>query len=188
MPRPHKCRRILAEPGITMFKPAGLPARTLESVELRLDEFEALRLADLEGLYHDAAAECMGISRATFGRLVEGARRKVAVALVESKSLVFRGGSVAMSEMRVFECRDCGHRFERAYGTSRPEDCPSCGSRNFCRALEDHDQGRRRGGGGRGRGAGGFGGRRRTRCRGRGLAAGPQAPAGAEAKQQEDAT
>ena len=59
----------------------------LDEVVLTLDELEALRLADLEGLYHDRAAERMGISRTTFGRILSEARKKVADALVGGKVL-----------------------------------------------------------------------------------------------------
>ena len=165
MPRPHKCRRVAYEPALTVFKPAGVAARTLESVELRLDEVEALRLADVEGLYHDAAAQRMGISRATFGRLIEGARRKVASALIESKMLLLKGGNVTMAETRAFECRECGHCFECPYGTGRPQECPSCRSPNVQRAPEDRGRGRRSR---RGQHAGGVadsGGHGRGRCR-----------------------
>jgi predicted DNA-binding protein (UPF0251 family) len=143
MPRPHKRRRIGTEPLVEMFKPAGVPARSLEQVELRLDELEALRLADLEGLYQDAAAERMGVSRSTFGRLVAAARSKVADALLNSKGLVFKGGCVTMAQMRMFECEQCGTRFEERFGTGHPDKCPSCGSTHFCRA-EDGGGGRRR--------------------------------------------
>jgi len=137
MPRPHKCRRIAYEADATVFKPSGVPGRQLDEVELGLDEFEAIRLADLEGLYHDEAAKHMGVSRATFGRMVEAARHKVAEALVNGKMLVIQGGVVTMTTKRVFECKDCGHRFEVAFGTGRPTDCPSCRSNNFCRAADD---------------------------------------------------
>ena len=91
MPRPCKCRLIGQQPPVSAFKPVGVPGMQLEAVELGLDELEALRLADLEGLYHDAAAERMGVSRPTFGRLIARARHKVACALLESKMLVFKG-------------------------------------------------------------------------------------------------
>jgi hypothetical protein len=54
---------------------------------LYLDELEAIRLADLEGLYHEQGAERMGVSRATFGRILEGARRKIAGVLVQGQAL-----------------------------------------------------------------------------------------------------
>jgi predicted DNA-binding protein (UPF0251 family)/predicted Fe-Mo cluster-binding NifX family protein len=78
------------------FKPAGVPAGGLEHVILGMDEAEAIRLADLEGLYQEAAALRMGISRQTFGRIVESGRRKVADALINRKCLRIEGGEIAM--------------------------------------------------------------------------------------------
>lgn len=80
------------------MKPAGIPARELEEVRLALDEAEALRLADLEGLYQEAAARCMGVSRQTFGRIVETARRKVADAILNGKALRVDGGKVTIRD------------------------------------------------------------------------------------------
>lgn len=146
MPRPHKCRRIRFQAAATVFKPAGIPGTDAEEIQLRLDEVESLRLGDLEGLYHDEAARRMGVSRATFGRIVESARHKVADALINGKMLAFQGGVVMVTDSgtRTFACVDCGHRFEVARGTGRPGKCPACGSLNFHRVHED-------GGGGRGR-------------------------------------
>lgn len=157
MPRPHKCRCVASQPGVSMFKPCGVPARALGAVELRLDELEALRLADLQGLYQEAAAKRMGISRATFGRLVEDARRKVADAILNSKTLIIKGGVVVMTTKRIFQCVDCGSRFDAAHGTGRPRECPSCHRPNFHRAVEDRgcarggEEGQVRGRQGRGR-------------------------------------
>ena len=87
MPRPF-CRRFVGfQPGVLLFKPAGVPAADLAIVVLSLDELESLRLADLNGHYQEAAADQMKISRATFARIVESARRKVADALVHGKAL-----------------------------------------------------------------------------------------------------
>jgi predicted DNA-binding protein (UPF0251 family) len=141
-PRP-KCRRIAHEPPAAAFKPAGIPGRDLETTVLQLDEMEALRLADLEGLYQDEAARRMRISRATFGRVVEEARRKVVEALLESRMLVFEGGPVEMAAMRVFHCEDCGADFEVPFGTGRPAECPHCHGRQFYRA-DGVSAGRRR--------------------------------------------
>lgn len=79
------------------FKPAGIPGSRLECAELALDELEAIRLADLEGLYHEEAAAAMRVSRQTFGRIVGSARLKVADALVNGKALLVRGGRVELS-------------------------------------------------------------------------------------------
>ena len=94
MARPHCCRLVAGEPGAAVFKPAGRRGCEVELVDMTLDEFEALRLADLEGLYQAEAAARMGVSRATFGRIIESARRKVAEALVHGKALRIQGGPV----------------------------------------------------------------------------------------------
>jgi predicted DNA-binding protein (UPF0251 family) len=104
MPRPCCRRRISGLPDCRLFKPAGIPASALEETVLGLDELEALRLADLEGLYQDAAAARMGVSRQTFGRIVEGARRKVAGALIEGRALRIEGGEVQAEEPQPGPC------------------------------------------------------------------------------------
>jgi predicted DNA-binding protein (UPF0251 family) len=88
MPRPKRCRRISSTPGSSYFKPRGIPLSELEEVVLSVDEFEAIRLADLEGLYQEPAAEKMSVSRQTFGRIIESAHQKVAEALVRGKALM----------------------------------------------------------------------------------------------------
>ena len=161
MPRPHKCRRINCQPQALVFKPAGVPVRELETISLRFDELEALRLADLEGFYQDEAARRMDVSRPTFGRLVAGARRKVARALLNGAVLTIEGGQYTMAQMRKFVCNACEHAFDVPFGTGRPTECPACHASEVCRAPED------RGGHGRGRcrrnGAGAGGRRQRTR-------------------------
>jgi len=94
VPRPPCCRRVSGSPAANLWKPGGVPARALAQVVLALDEFEALRLADLEGLYQEQAAERMEVSRPTFGRILEAAHRKVADALVHGHALRIEGGSV----------------------------------------------------------------------------------------------
>ncbi|HOE00312.1 MAG TPA: DUF134 domain-containing protein [Kiritimatiellia bacterium] len=87
MPRPYSRRFVGWQPTASLFKPAGIPHGALEHVDLSLEEVEALRLADLNGQYQEEAAGHMKISRATFARLCESARRKVADALVHGKAL-----------------------------------------------------------------------------------------------------
>jgi len=92
MPRPFKTRCIARLPGVTVFKPAGIPARDLTRVAVHFDELEALRLVDGEDLNHAQAAERMKVSRATVGRILERARKKIAQALVEGKALFIEQG------------------------------------------------------------------------------------------------
>ena len=143
MSRPQCCRRIGQEPPCTVFKPAGIPARFLEEIVLALDEFEALRLADLNGLYHEQAAASMNVSRQTFGRIIDSARRKTAQALILGKVLRIEGGKVEMNEMRQFKCHDCQHTWELPFGGGRPEGCPSCKSTDFCRENGGSQGGKR---------------------------------------------
>ncbi len=92
MPRPLCKRYINYCPPVDVFTPAD-NANT-ECINLTLDEFEAIRLSDYEGLYHDEASRMMNISRPTFTRLIEQARRKVATAIVEGKGIQIKGGPV----------------------------------------------------------------------------------------------
>ncbi|HPS68158.1 MAG TPA: DUF134 domain-containing protein [Holophaga sp.] len=93
MPRPPCCKRIAELPGVRYFKPRGVPLSVLEEVVLTLEELESLRLAHLEGLYQQEGAGRMGVSRATFGRMLDAAHRKVAKALVEGCALRIEGGT-----------------------------------------------------------------------------------------------
>lgn len=97
MPRPRQCRRVSQLPQATYYKPRGVPLRALECVDLTVDELEAVRLADLEGLYQEEAAAKMNVSRQTFGRIVEAAHKKIADALVHGKAVSIQGGSVEIS-------------------------------------------------------------------------------------------
>ncbi len=137
MPRPRRRRRIHGPPRFDHFKPVGVPRRLLETLTLSVDEFEAIRLADLEGLDQERAAEKMNISRPTFSRLVETARGKVARVLVEGRELRIEGGAVDFIHT-VRRCRDCGDEAldPLPAGDTDPETgerCHVCGSDN----LED---------------------------------------------------
>ncbi|MBO6002100.1 MAG: DUF134 domain-containing protein [Mailhella sp.] len=96
MPRPCKCRRVRGLPGASYFKPIGIPLIHLEECVLSLEGFEALRLADGEGLGMDEAAQRMGVSRHTFGRILRKARHAVAEALVLGRALGVEGGTYSM--------------------------------------------------------------------------------------------
>ena len=87
MVRPLKCRHIGFSPTATYFKPRGIPMALLEEVCLELDEVEALRLVDIDGLYQVDAALRMGVSRQTFANIVGRARGKVADAIIHGKAL-----------------------------------------------------------------------------------------------------
>jgi len=94
MPRPCKNRFVSGCPGSVVYKPAGIPARTLEWLSLGLDEFETIRLLDYQGLDQEKVAELMGISRPTVTRIYASARKKIAEALTEGKAISIEGGPV----------------------------------------------------------------------------------------------
>jgi predicted DNA-binding protein (UPF0251 family) len=89
-----------------VFKPAGIPMRAMEEVVLTLDEFEAVRLADLNGLYQEDAAKQMNVSRPTFSRVVDSAHGKIADALVHGKALRIEGGPVQLGPRRCCRLHD----------------------------------------------------------------------------------
>lgn len=109
MPRPKTKRSISERPEITWFKPAGVPLRSLDEVVLTLDEMEAIRLADLEGMYQEDAAKHLDVSRQTVGRILTAAHRKVAEALVKGKAIRIEGGSV---KYRGCECERCADKVQ----------------------------------------------------------------------------
>ncbi|NQT22405.1 MAG: DUF134 domain-containing protein [Candidatus Omnitrophica bacterium] len=90
--RPKKTRLVKSEPGERCFKPLCKPLGKIESAVLSLDEFEAVRLADFEGLKQDKAAKRMRISRPTFSRIVNSAHKKISDALVNIKAIRIKGG------------------------------------------------------------------------------------------------
>jgi uncharacterized protein len=144
MPRPCKLRNVACDPEALSFKPCGIPRRNLEAVLMTLDELEALRLADLEGLYQEDAAKQMNVSRQTFGNIISSAHRKVADFLINSKSLTIEGGSVTMNK-RSFTCCQCRHRWMVPFGVGKPDECPECKGTDIHRSEEQSESGRRSG-------------------------------------------
>jgi predicted DNA-binding protein (UPF0251 family) len=127
MARPEKKRDVHEPPRYSRFKPVGVRGSDIEQVMLTLDEYEAIRLADFDGLEHSEAAERMGISRPTFTRLVAKARHKIAIFIIEGRSLVIEGGAVHFSQ-NLLRCFDCGATYSAAFAGNEAAECPECGS------------------------------------------------------------
>ncbi len=89
--RPHKPRRVKGKPAIAQFSPRGRPGRP-DEVELKVEECEALRIADYQGLSHKEAADYMGISRQSFERVLKAARKTAAEGLTTGKIIKIHGG------------------------------------------------------------------------------------------------
>lgn len=112
------------------FEPHGFHGeKPVGEVELLYEEYEAIKLADYDGMSHHHACVLMGISRPTFARIYESARRKIAKALVEVKSIRSVFGNVSMDK-NWFKCGECNNRFTLTGRQARPE-CPICKSTNI---------------------------------------------------------
>ena len=137
MVRPQKDRIVAFNPEVSYFKPRGIPMINLDEVRLTVDEREAIRLSDLLGLSHEDAGQQMGVSRATFGRIIQRAHKTVADALINGKAITIEGGNYRLVEtVRRFQCRRCDTRWEEPCGTGRPEGCPECESDAFYRVID----------------------------------------------------
>lgn len=110
MPRPQRCRRICCEPEFEKFSPSG--AADTGSVVLTLDEFEVIRLVDLEKQTHEQCAKQMDISRTTVTEICESARQKIADCLVNGKKLIISGGNYRLCEGGAV--KGCGKKCPRA--------------------------------------------------------------------------
>ncbi len=126
MARPQKNRKVNTPPLFTNFKPAGISAKDLEQVVLSLDEFEAIRLSDFLGMSQEEAAGEMEISRPTFTRLIEVARKKLSDFLINGKNLRLEGGNIHFRQ-NILKCNTCGHMFHISLSTEIIH-CPHCGS------------------------------------------------------------
>jgi predicted DNA-binding protein (UPF0251 family) len=127
MGRHRRWRRVDFLPPVSYFKPAGVRLAHLEEVRLRIEEAEALRLKDLEGLEQDECARKMSVSRTTFARILLSARRKAADALLNGKAIRIEGGNYEMA-VRHFRCEQ-GHEWEVPFEVmvkEPPRLCPTC--------------------------------------------------------------
>ncbi|HLD91969.1 MAG TPA: DUF134 domain-containing protein [Patescibacteria group bacterium] len=87
MPKHKIPRCVCFNPGVTYFKPRGIPLRLLEEVVLLLDEVEALKLYEVDGLEQTKAAKKMKVSQPTFARILASANKKVSEALIKGKAI-----------------------------------------------------------------------------------------------------
>jgi predicted DNA-binding protein (UPF0251 family) len=104
MGRPKKCRWVEIEPGVTFFKPRGIPLRSLQQIVITVDELEAMRLADFLEMTQEEVAQRMQVSRPTVTRMLSRAHRAVAEALVTGKAICIQGGDYRVGQ----QCQFCG--------------------------------------------------------------------------------
>lgn len=139
MPRPTKSRRVAFFPKDTYFIPWKKLKCEVDEVLLKVEELEAMRLKDIEGLNQEACADKMQISRQTFQIIIDRARKKVAEALTEGKAIRIAGGHYTTNDC-IFKCMDCGHDYEVNFEQDK-YNCPQCHSEQVvCRKKADFCQ------------------------------------------------
>jgi len=141
-------------PEVSYFKPAGIPLRALEDVCLTVEELEAVRLKDVEGLQQEECAERMHISRPTFHRVLGAARRKIADALINGKAIRIEGGKFALPS-QLFRCGRDGHEWQVPFEMMASGQSPACPRCDGTGALPVRPGGAARRGWGWRRGPGG---------------------------------
>ncbi len=132
MPNRRRVRKIEKPPEMEGYKPFGVPMRELESVIMTVEEYEALRLADYEDLTHEEAAFRMDVSRPTFTRLYDKARKNIAKAFAEGKAIIIKGGTF-ISGNYWYRCSSC---HETTVSTTPEENCIKCNSDKIIRIDE----------------------------------------------------
>lgn len=126
MARPVKVRKVEQLPKESYFVPLGKKQCTLEEISLKVEELEAMRLKDIEGLSQEECAKQMEVSRQTFQNILDEARRKLTLALVEGKGIRIGGGNFAAKQCRYY-CKACGKIYTIQYKQDQ-EQCPQCGA------------------------------------------------------------
>lgn len=129
MPRRIRLRKVVAPPQFKGYRPYGGHGDSNGHIELPYEEYEALKLADYDLMNHEEAAKIMGISRPTFARIYESARRNIAKALVETKEIKTVYGN-AVLDKSWYECTECHARFTIPK-TIKKQECAICASANI---------------------------------------------------------
>jgi uncharacterized protein len=124
MPRNHRMRRIASPPRFSGYKPYGCHQHQEQAVVLLYEEYESIKLADYKFMNHQEAAVLMGISRPTFARIYENARRKIALALVEAREITTENGN-SYTDKKWFLCKQCQTRFTIPARINN-HNCPIC--------------------------------------------------------------
>lgn len=127
MPRPKKYRKVGFLPKISRFGPLGKGHHNLEGIKLKIEELEAIRLKDLEGLSQEECGEKMEVSRQTFQNILESSRKKIADALIHGKRIDIEGGHYRHRNCK-YRCSICG-KFYNINIKKDEENCPKCGSK-----------------------------------------------------------
>ena len=144
MGRNEKCRTVEAPPQYFSFQAVDEIEESVNTVKMRFDEFEAIRLSDKLGYDHIKASAIMGVSRPTYTRLLHKARQKMALFLIDGHNLTLSGGSILFAK-DVFCCKECRRPFK--WEDEGVPTCPTCNKsdvleakatcKGICRCCED---------------------------------------------------
>lgn len=134
MARPIKCRQVEQFPSYHEFTPDGMLQDSKAVVTLKIEELEAMRLKDIEGLSQEACAAKMVVSRQTFQNILTSARKKVTMALLNGYSLTIGGGEFTTDYCK-FKCFTCGKTYLLTYAQDKKQ-CPKCQSKSV-RCIEN---------------------------------------------------
>ena len=137
MPQRMKCRKVEFLPETDTFLPEGKQDKDAGEYVLKIEELEAMRLKDVMGLSQEACAEKMKVSRQTFQKIIDEARKKVALALIDGTGIRISGGSFVTRSCKI-ECAECKHIYEPSFGDDKVM-CPKCGSHKI-RCLHKNKQ------------------------------------------------
>ncbi len=129
MARPKLIRKVSNPPNFKGFKPIG-EVGSSHVIIMNYEEYEAIRLSDYELMGQMRASSVMGISRSTFARIYESARRKVAQGFTEGLPIIFEGGKVYF-DSEWYSCNECGSLFNHHERETIPEICSLCGSKEI---------------------------------------------------------
>ena len=140
MARPQNNRIVNNPPLFSEFKPVGVAGRDLNKIYISLDEYEAVRLADNKGLSHLNASKEMNVSRSTFSRLIESARKKISEFIITGKILIIEGGNVHFTH-NIIKCFDCGYMFNIKID-EHFSNCPECQSSHLINIAGNYGHGR----------------------------------------------
>jgi len=126
MGRPQKCRKINNPPKMKGFKPFGIPSCVVESIKLKFEEYESIRLVNYIKLNQEEAAKQMNVSRPTLTRIYNNALEQIAKAFVEGKALEIEGGNYELDK-EWFRCKKCYKLIEARDKHPKCKNCEAFG-------------------------------------------------------------